>query len=185
MAEGTYEFECMRAELLGIDKPDQEEFEKALAERQKVEQEEIEAQEASVLDKDEESLENTGGKLDELNSILTATQSKINRLKQSARGSITTMFRGQSVDETASSSSSSRRGTTGDVSIGGDINDALDNLEEMQKPPSRMAMMRNASLDIQGKMTSHLDKLDMLIHKADKAEQSMAEQTKQMRKIAK
>lgn len=26
MAEGTYEYECMRAELLGVDKPDYEEF---------------------------------------------------------------------------------------------------------------------------------------------------------------
>lgn len=26
MAEGTYEYECMRAELLGIDKPDYEQF---------------------------------------------------------------------------------------------------------------------------------------------------------------
>ena len=26
MTEGTYEYECMRAELLGVDKPDYEEF---------------------------------------------------------------------------------------------------------------------------------------------------------------
>lgn len=26
MAEGTYEYECMRAELLGIEKPDYEDF---------------------------------------------------------------------------------------------------------------------------------------------------------------
>lgn len=26
MAEGTYEYECMRAELLGLSKPDEEEF---------------------------------------------------------------------------------------------------------------------------------------------------------------
>lgn len=26
MAEGTYEYECMRAELLGIEKPDYDEF---------------------------------------------------------------------------------------------------------------------------------------------------------------
>lgn len=48
MAEGTYEFECMRAELLGIDKPDQEEFEKARAVRLEMEQEERLAAEAQV-----------------------------------------------------------------------------------------------------------------------------------------
>lgn len=49
MAEGTYEFECMRAELLGIDKPNEEEFEKARAERLEREQEERLAAEAQVM----------------------------------------------------------------------------------------------------------------------------------------
>lgn len=37
MAEGTYEYECMRAELLGIDKPDYDEFMKNQKERQQKE----------------------------------------------------------------------------------------------------------------------------------------------------
>lgn len=49
MAEGTYEYECMRAELLGIEKPNEEEFEKARAERLRREQEELEAAEAAVI----------------------------------------------------------------------------------------------------------------------------------------
>lgn len=49
MAEGTYEYECMRAELLGIEKPNQEEFEKARAERLQQEQAEREAAEAKVI----------------------------------------------------------------------------------------------------------------------------------------
>lgn len=48
MAEGTYEYECMRAELLGIEKPNQEEFEKVRAERLKQEQDELDAAEAQV-----------------------------------------------------------------------------------------------------------------------------------------
>lgn len=48
MAEGTYEFECMRAELLGVEKPNQEEFEKSRAERLQKEQEERLAAEAQV-----------------------------------------------------------------------------------------------------------------------------------------
>jgi hypothetical protein len=31
MAEGTYEYECMRAELLGVEKPDRDEFMKQQA----------------------------------------------------------------------------------------------------------------------------------------------------------
>lgn len=49
MAEGTYEYECMRAELLGIEKPNQEEFEKARAERLQQEKAELEAAEAKVI----------------------------------------------------------------------------------------------------------------------------------------
>lgn len=50
MAEGTYEYACMRAELLGIDKPNQEEFEKARAERLQQEQDERDAEEAKVTE---------------------------------------------------------------------------------------------------------------------------------------
>lgn len=48
MAEGTYEYECERAELLGLEKPDQETFEKNLAVRMQQEKEEIEAAENAV-----------------------------------------------------------------------------------------------------------------------------------------
>lgn len=37
MAEGTYEYECMRAELLGIEKPDYDEFMKNKVERDSAE----------------------------------------------------------------------------------------------------------------------------------------------------
>lgn len=37
MAEGTYEYECERAELLGLDTPDKEQFEAALLVRQEEE----------------------------------------------------------------------------------------------------------------------------------------------------
>lgn len=42
MAEGTYEYECMRAELLGIEKPDYDEFIKKKQEEQQEEEQEIE-----------------------------------------------------------------------------------------------------------------------------------------------
>lgn len=40
MAEGTYEYECMRAELLGIEKPNREEFEEKMRLQREAEQEE-------------------------------------------------------------------------------------------------------------------------------------------------
>lgn len=48
MAEGTYDFEVMRAELLGVAPPNKEEFEKARAERLEIEKAEAEAAEANV-----------------------------------------------------------------------------------------------------------------------------------------
>lgn len=44
MAEGSYEYECNRAELLGIDPPNKADFEAAL----KARQEEIEKEVATV-----------------------------------------------------------------------------------------------------------------------------------------
>lgn len=49
MAEGTYEYECMRAELLGMDKPDLETFNKNHKKLQlEAETEEIELGEVNV-----------------------------------------------------------------------------------------------------------------------------------------
>lgn len=48
MAEGTYDFEVMRAELLGIKPPNKEDFEKAREERLEIERAELEAAEANV-----------------------------------------------------------------------------------------------------------------------------------------
>lgn len=48
MAEGTYDFEVMRAELLGIKPPNKEEFEIAREERLEIERAELEAAEANV-----------------------------------------------------------------------------------------------------------------------------------------
>lgn len=46
MAEGTYEYECQRAELLGVEKPDYDEWLKAQkeAEAAKVAEEEVEVE---------------------------------------------------------------------------------------------------------------------------------------------
>lgn len=49
MAQGTYEYECMRAELLGIDKPDYDEFMKKLeSEKKAVEEENLDTENLKV-----------------------------------------------------------------------------------------------------------------------------------------
>lgn len=48
MAEGTYEDELMRAELLGIDPPDRAVFEANQQERMAAQQEEIDQEQAKV-----------------------------------------------------------------------------------------------------------------------------------------
>ncbi|XP_023309537.2 uncharacterized protein LOC111691126 [Lucilia cuprina] len=195
MAEGTYEYECMRAELLGIAKPDQEEFEKARSERLQQEQDEREAAEAKMLEEQDEALKGTGSKLDELTGILSSTQQKLNRFKQTACGSLTNIFSRTSSMDTAKSqlnedtpNTSSRRNTTA-ANTSADINQALDNLDNMQhqegQPVIPTEKIRQAKLDLDKKMTSHLDALDRMINKADQAEIAMHEQTKQMRKMAK
>lgn len=49
MAEGTYEYECMRAELLGVEKPNREEFEEKMRLRKEAEQEELLADQLTVI----------------------------------------------------------------------------------------------------------------------------------------
>lgn len=51
MAEGTYEHACMRAELLGIDKPDKEEFMRTQPQALRVEceNEKVEAAQFEVI----------------------------------------------------------------------------------------------------------------------------------------
>lgn len=105
MAEGTYEFEVMRAELLGVQPPSIADFEANKKERMSAEQEEIETEEAKVcsdydncvleiilisrdlipqeLDCQDEKLASGSGKLDDLNQILSITQQKLHKFKVS------------------------------------------------------------------------------------------------------
>lgn len=108
MAEGTYEFEVMRAELLGIQPPDRAVFEEHQKERMSAEQEEIDTEQTKVilksynhrgnelipidssywtlfqeLDAQDETLKSGSGKLDDLNQILSITQQKLHKFKVS------------------------------------------------------------------------------------------------------
>lgn len=60
--------------------------------------------------------------------------------------------------------------------------DALPNLDDINKTTIAAGA---ASEDIANKMTSHLDKLDSLISKAERAEMSMHSQNTDMRRVLK
>lgn len=126
-----------------------------------------------LLEQQEESMKNSGGKLDELNSILSSTQSKINRFKNSARGSLSNIFSRGSMD------SDSRRESVASGSAAEPV-ETLPNLDDINNT-TRNA--NEASQEISKKMTSHLDKLDSLISKAERAEMSMQSQNSDMRRM--
>ncbi|EDW65175.1 uncharacterized protein [Drosophila virilis] len=186
MAEpnSSYEQECQRAELLGVQPPDREEFERQRKERLEQQLAEEEAAEAALLVQQEESLHGASGKLDELNSILSSTQQRLNRFKQSACGSLTNIFtRGGSFSGTASASMDVPSSASG----GGIEVPAEQPVQRQPKPrpPPTAAEVAAAKAAKRVMMDGQLDKLDAMINKADNAQLAMSEQTKQMRRITK
>ena len=79
--EGTYEYELERAELLGIEPPSKEQWEENEKVRREAEIEEQQKEIAQETEAVEETIKTSHGKMDELNSILSATQVKINKFK--------------------------------------------------------------------------------------------------------
>lgn len=79
--EGTYEYELERAELLGIEPPDRVKWEEQNKARLEAQVEEEQTEIARELEGEDETIKGTQGKMDELNSILSATQLKINKFK--------------------------------------------------------------------------------------------------------
>ncbi|XP_058821397.1 uncharacterized protein LOC131683430 [Topomyia yanbarensis] len=182
MAEGTYEYECMRAELLGVDKPNREEFEEKMKLRREVEEEEQLTQQMQEIDLQEEETQGVAGKMDELSNMLSITQQRINKFKV-ACGSLTSLLKMR--PSTPSGGNSTGEADTGTSS--NTINEALDTLDTMKEVQSASdaSVAKSAASDLSQKMTSQLGKLDTLICKADNATYSMKHQTDQMRKMAK
>ncbi|XP_017871596.1 PREDICTED: formin-like protein CG32138 [Drosophila arizonae] len=181
----SYEEECQRAELLGLQPPDKAEFERKRSARLEQQLAEQEAAEAVMLEQQGESLRGAGGKLDELNSILSSTQQRLNRFKQTACGSLTNIF-------TRGGSLSGASGASASMDVPGY---SMEQSAEPPQPPVQRqpqpmapptaAEVAAAKAAKRAMMDSQLDKLDSLINKADNAELAMSEQTKQMRRIAK
>ncbi|KAH8421254.1 hypothetical protein KR009_007022, partial [Drosophila setifemur] len=173
----SYEQECQRAELLGIQPPDKADFERKRQARLDYELAEQEAAEAVLLERQDESLGNVGGKLGELNSILSSTQQKLNRFKQTACGSLTNIF-------ARTSSGSVDLSATG--SAAGPVPEPRPVQEHpVPRPPPTAAEVAAAKAAKERRMDSQLDKLDALINQADNAQIAMSEQTQQMRRLAK
>ncbi|XP_017029064.1 uncharacterized protein [Drosophila kikkawai] len=171
----TYETECQRAELLGLQPPDRADFERKRQARLEHELAEQEAAEAVLLEQQDETLGGVGGKLGELNSILSSTQQKLNRFKQTACGSLTNIF--------SRASSGSVDLTAGGTAAGPTQEERPPVLAA--KPPPTAAEVSAAKAAKQKRMDSQLDKLDSLINQADNAQIAMSEQTQQMRRLAK
>ncbi|XP_058058481.1 uncharacterized protein LOC131209427 [Anopheles bellator] len=186
MAEGTYEYECMRAELLGLGRPSREEFEAKMKLKHETEEEEQLTEQMKEVDLKDESLQGATGKMDELNSILTATQQKINKFKV-ACGSLTSLLKLRPSTPSSDPAAAVAQGDTAEAGQGKSINDALDTLDTMKdlNADSDVTVAKSAAKDIGQKMTSQLDKLDSLLYRADNATYSMKHQTNQMNKIAK
>uniref|UniRef100_A0AAG5CYQ2 t-SNARE coiled-coil homology domain-containing protein n=1 Tax=Anopheles atroparvus TaxID=41427 RepID=A0AAG5CYQ2_ANOAO len=183
MAEGTYEYECMRAELLELAIPTREQFEEKMRLRQAEQMEEQLTEEMKEVDLQDESIRSSSGKMDELNNILSATQQKINKFKV-ACGSLTSLLK---LRPSTPSREPAPSGSEDPAEGGKSINDALDALDTMkdQNAASDVHVAKSAALDIGGKVSSQLDKLDSLLYKADNATYAMKHQSDQMKKIAK
>lgn len=145
-----------------------------------------------MLEQQDEALRGTGGKLDELNSILSSTQQRLNRFKQTACGSLTNIFaRGGSLSGAASGSRSGSMDVTGSgidappSATGTESPVPVQRQPQPQAAPPTAAEVSAAKAAKQAKMDGQLDKLDALINKADNAQLAMTEQTKQMRRMAK
>ncbi|KAK7789230.1 hypothetical protein R5R35_007055 [Gryllus longicercus] len=196
MAEGDYEYEKMRCELLGLPppetKPDPSEGESegvgatgdveegaegsgpATGEERLDRKEELEI--------DNEQIKHLSGGLDELNSILSVTQKKLNRFKVVC-GSLTNLLKikvGTSKgDEGTSSNNDSQVATDTEEDAG---NQDTGGGQKETRKVVKSGQIRPQS-DVSEMMDSQIDKLDSLIMKAETSQLSMSCQNKQMRQF--
>ncbi|XP_044763290.1 uncharacterized protein LOC123320154 [Coccinella septempunctata] len=119
-SDSGYEYECSRAELLGIPPPSYDEYLKNMAERStnaEMENEKLEENFQETKKDDEEAKGSPSGKLNEINNILQSTQEKLNRFKTSY-GSLTNAFKsklGKSLDISFIQSQANGSRTNGDT----------------------------------------------------------------------
>lgn len=176
--ESSYESECMRAELLGIDPPDRATWEAANADRLQREKEEIEIAQDEVFAEQGEQMQGASGKLDELNNILSLTQKKLNKFK-TVCGSLTSLIKINSASGSTSNLNEQEPGNSKN-----DINEAIETLDAMKVADGEtdVQVTKQSVRDIGHKVTRQLDALDSLINKSERAEAAMNHQNQQMKK---
>ncbi|XP_041971795.1 uncharacterized protein LOC121727836 [Aricia agestis] len=207
MSLKAYQEACDRAELFGQPKPNKEEFLEKHKHLDVNEFEEIDIKMAENTAMLNEDLQDLSGGLTELNSILSSTQTKLNRLK-GVCGSVTSFFRLKlnAKDNLSYSSDQSYIGQTnfdrdavptdlGSVNTGlgpndnemtvkkntGDINSALSDLKAMEVAENTSLFGKVQKHEHERQLTSQVSKLDNMIIQAERAETSLRSQNKQMR----
>ncbi|XP_078040174.1 uncharacterized protein LOC144471724 [Augochlora pura] len=187
----AYLHACERAELLGLPKPSEEEWK----ETQRIEDENRANDEdddvvIQNLDTSDEAAQRISGGLDELNSILNATQKKINRIRTVCT-SLSTLLKvkvgskhgtpdHKATERNHNETEINNTTETNDEQLTVDLSDDKETVGNIKSEPTPLK-----KINLNEKMGSHLDKLDSLISKAENAQYSMQHQTKQMREFLK
>ncbi|XP_001602420.1 uncharacterized protein LOC100118458 [Nasonia vitripennis] len=189
-----YLYACQRAELLGLPTPTEAEWlasEECAREREAQEQDAHDDAVAQELDEKEEGMKRVGGGLDELNTILNATQKKINKFK-TVCGSIGTLLKARVSSQPGTPEHKSRAGSSTEPQPGDEENPEQEQPPETNEeaqpdsePGVERPRMTAKKTDLNAKVGSHLDKLDSLITKAENAQYSMKHQNKQMKSFLK
>ncbi|XP_057669834.1 uncharacterized protein LOC130902051 [Diorhabda carinulata] len=184
MAEGTYEYECMRAELLGIEKPNYDIFMENLrkTEQKEVLEEEVDVENLKKINLEHEGLTKTSGKLDEVNNILKKTQSKINQMKISC-GSVAGLLKNRLGSFTSQSSLDVEQVENKETPNPQETTNPCNDTSETSTPSKIVTSMRKS--DLQKGLDKDLSALDAMIEKAEHAQYSMSHQTKQMKSFIK
>ncbi|EFN64398.1 hypothetical protein EAG_00828 [Camponotus floridanus] len=190
-----YQHACERAELLGLSMPSEEEWRQAQAAKNENRGDDDDDGALQDLDYADEKAGRIGGGLDELNSILSTTQKKLNRFK-TVCGSLGTLLKVKvgsrsgtphhkpeepTPDDSQEAGSQKELGPAADEVM---MVETSDDTADVANDPANSGVQPK-QIDLSQKMGSHLDKLDSLIMKAENAQYSMQHQTKQMRKFLK
>lgn len=185
MTEITYEDECMRAELLGIDKPDYEEFMKNKKEKEEYLEETVNTENLKEFEHQNETTGGISTGLDELNNILQGTQKKLNKFRASC-GGITNLLKIKIGRNPADQSNDkdinegvSQNNDKDELFSSNESNDISNNFESSKTNKDNGTPIRKSDLD--RALDNNLDQLDLLNEKAERAHISMSEQTKQMK----
>lgn len=187
-----YQHACERAELLGLSKPTEEEWRQTQAAQKENRCDDDDDGALQDLDYADETAKRIGGGLDELNSILSTTQKKLNRFK-TVCGSLGSLLKVKVSSRSGTPHHKSEEPNPDDQEAQKEPGSAADEVMTVETSDDIIADAANADpensgvqpkqIDLNQKMGSHLDKLDSLIMKAENAQYSMQHQTKQMRKF--